>query len=52
MRTIYLDTSLIRLGGNSAIRDKLDRASITERVLFPGLDRLSRWVARYYAPRR
>ena len=42
---------IIPAGLKWEVRDKLDQAHITERVLLPGLGGLSRWLHRHYSPR-
>jgi hypothetical protein len=42
---------VIPAGFKSELRDKLDQAGITERLVYPGLDGIGRWLSRYYRPR-
>ena len=50
-RAHLLRKIVIPAGLKWEVRDKLDQANITERVLFPGLDGLTAWLSRYYRPR-
>lgn len=48
-RSEYVRRIVIPHDLKAEVRDKLDQANVTERVLFPGLDGLSIWLKRHYS---
>jgi hypothetical protein len=40
---------LIPASPKPEIREKLDQSNINERVIYPGLDGIARWLKRYYS---
>ncbi len=45
----YLKKVIIPAELKWEIRDKLDQANITERIIYPGLEGISRWLKRWYS---
>lgn len=41
---------IIPSGVRMEIRDKLDQINMTERLIYPGLDGLCKWLSRHYTP--
>ncbi|MBQ1945835.1 MAG: hypothetical protein II343_02790, partial [Clostridia bacterium] len=41
---------IIKKEAKLEIRDKLDYINISERMIYPGLDGICKWIARRYAP--
>lgn len=42
---------IIPSGVRMEIRDKLDQINMTERLIYPGLDGLCKWLSRHYTPK-
>ena len=45
----YLKKVIIPSGLKWEIRDKLDQANISERIIYPGLEGISKWLKRWYS---